>query len=84
MPTPEAEEIIKAAWADAHAGIDALAVVQRHAPRIDALLLRKISDMEFSWRNALRLERAARAEAERQAGIYLQELNSITTGRDDT
>jgi hypothetical protein len=84
MPTNESADIVKAIVAARDGGADMLSIVQQNGARIDALLLRTISEMEVSWRRALRLEREARADAERQAGIYLQELNSITTGRDDT
>jgi hypothetical protein len=70
MPTPEAEEIIKTAWSEAASGADALSVVQRHAPRIDALCLRLISANEEAWRRTVRLEREARIKAEAEANRF--------------
>ncbi len=77
MPTPESEEIVKAIWQETSDFIcgdammpDALHMVQAHAPRIDALVLRRITETETSWREALRLERRARAKAEADQKRY--------------
>lgn len=88
MPTVEAEQIVKSILDITYQRHDMgferepYGTVMTFAPRIDALVLRKITEMEESWRKALRLERDARAKAEAdQRRYYLLRHRAIESFR---